>query len=147
MIRAATEEDLLTISLIEKRVFRFPWSKKQIKWELSSQHIASNYVMLLRDNIIGYIFTHKIDKDVQILNIAIDTAYQHKGYGERLLSYFMDQLDEDISIILEVRKSNFPAINLYLKFGFSELSIREKYYNDGEDAIVMKREFLTHGVV
>ncbi|SVA03798.1 uncharacterized protein METZ01_LOCUS56652, partial [marine metagenome] len=29
--------------------------------------------MLLRDNIIGYIFTHKIDKDVQILNIAIDT--------------------------------------------------------------------------
>ena len=147
MIRAATEEDLLTISLIEKRVFRFPWSKKQIKWELSSQHISSNYVMLLRDNIIGYIFTHKIDKDVQILNIAIDTAYQHKGYGERFLSYFMDQLDEDISIILEVRKSNFPAINLYLKFGFSELGIREKYYNDGEDAIVMKREFLTHGVV
>ena len=103
--------------------------------------------MLLRDNIIGYIFTHKIDKDVQILNIAIDIAYQHKGFGERFLSYFMDQLDEDISIILEVRKSNFPAINLYLKFGFSELGIREKYYNDGEDAIVMKREFLTHGVV
>ena len=103
--------------------------------------------MLLQDNIIGYIFTHKIDKDVQILNIAIDTAYQHKGHGNRLLSYFMDQLDEDISIILEVRKSNFPAINLYLKYGFSELGIREEYYNDGEDAIVMKREFLTHGVV
>ncbi len=103
--------------------------------------------MSLQGNIIGYIFTHKIDKDVQILNIAIDTAYQHKGYGERLLSYYMDQLDEDISIVLEVRKSNFPAINLYLKFGFSELGIREKYYNDGEDAIVMKMEFLTHGVV
>ena len=146
-MRPATEEDLSKITLIEKRVFRFPWSKDQIKWELRSQHVALNHVMLLEDNIIGYIFTHKIDKDVQILNIAIDTAYQHKGYGERFLSYFMDQLDEDISIILEVRKSNFPAINLYLKFGFSELSIREKYYNDGEDAIVMKREFLTHGVV
>ena len=59
----------------------------------------------------------------------------------------MDQLGEDISIILEVRKSNFSAINLYLKFGFSELGIREKYYYDGEDAIVMKKEFLTHGVV
>ena len=103
--------------------------------------------MLLDDNIIGYIFTHIIDKEVQILNFAIDTPYQHKGYGEEFFSYFLDQLDEDISIILEVRKSNFSAINLYLKFGFSELGIREKYYSDGEDAIVMKRKFLAYGVV
>ncbi len=147
MIRPATKNDLSKISLIENRVFRFPWSNDEIRWELRSQHVASNYVMLLEDNIIGYIFTHKIDKEVQILNFAIDTSYQHKGYGEEFFSYFMDQLDEDISIILEVRKSNFSAINLYLKFGFSELGIREKYYSDGEDAIVMKRKFLAHGVV
>ena len=147
MIRPATKNDLSKISLIENRVFRFPWSNDQIKWELRSQHVVSNYVMLLEDNIIGYIFTHKIDKEVQILNFAIDTSYQHKGYGEEFFSYFMDQLDEDISIILEVRKSNFSAINLYLKFGFSELGIREKYYSDGEDAIVMKRKFLAHGMV
>ena len=73
--------------------------------------------------------------------------HQHQGYGEKLLYHVMDKLDEYSSIFLEVRKSNFPAINLYLKFGFSELGIREKYYNDGEDAIIMKREFLTHGVV
>jgi ribosomal-protein-alanine N-acetyltransferase len=146
-MRPATEEDLSKITLIEKRVFRFPCSKDQIKWELSSQHVALNHVMLLEDNIIGYIFAHKIDKEVQILNFAIDISYQHKGYGEKFLLYFMDQLDEDISIILEVRKSNFPAINLYLKFGFSELGIREKYYSDGEDGIVMKRNFLAHAVV
>ena len=103
--------------------------------------------MLLEDNIIGYIFTHKIDKEVQILNFAIDTPYQHKGFGVEFFSYFLDQLDEDISIILEVRKSNFSAINLYLKFGFSELGIRENYYSDGEDAIVMKRKLLAHGMV
>ena len=147
MIRPATKNDLSKISLIENRVFRFPWSNDQIRWELRSQHVASNYVMLLEDNIIGYIFTHKIDKEVQILNFAIDTSYQHKGYGEEFFSYFMDQLDEDISIILEVRKSNFSAINLYLKFGFSELGIREKYYSDGEDAIVMIRKLLAHGMV
>jgi len=147
LIRPATKNDLSKISLIENRVFRCPWSNDQIRWELRSQHVASNYVMLLEDNIIGYIFTHKIDKEVQILNFAIDTSYQHKGYGEEFFSYFIDQLDEDISIILEVRKSNFSAINLYLKFGFSELGIREKYYSDGEDAIVMKRKFLAYGVV
>ena len=147
MIRHATKNDLSKIALIENRVFRCPWSNDQIRWELRSQHVASNYVMLLEDNIIGYIFTHKIDKEVQILNFAIDISYHHKGYGEEFFSYFIDQLDEDISIILEVRKSNFSAINLYLKFGFSELGIREKYYSDGEDAIVMKRRFLAHGLV
>ena len=147
MIRPATENDFSKITLIEKRVFRFPWSNNQIKWELRFQPNPSNYVMLLEDNIIGYIFTHRIDNEVQILNFAIDTPYQHKGYGEEFFSYFLGQLDEDISIILEVRKSNFSAINLYLKFGFSELGIREKYYSDGEDAIVMKRKFLAYGVV
>ena len=147
MIRPATENDFSKITLIEKRVFRFPWSNNQIKWELRFQPIASNYVMLLEDNIIGYIFTHRIDNEVQILNFAIDTPYQHKGYGEEFFSYFLGQLDEDISIILEVRKSNFSAINLYLKFGFSELGIREKYYSDGEDAIVMKRKLLAYGMV
>ena len=147
MIRPATENDFSIITLIEKRVFRFPWSNNQIKWELRFQPIASNYVMLLEDNIIGYIFTHRVDNEVQILNFAIDTPYQHKGYGEEFFSYFLGQLDEDISIILEVRKSNFSAINLYLKFGFLELGIREKYYSDGEDAIVMKRKLLAHGMV
>ena len=147
MIRPATENDFSKITLIEKRVFRFPWSNNQIKWELRFQPIASKYVMLLEDNIIGYIFTHRIDNEVQILNFAIDTPYQHKGYGEEFFSYFLGQLDEDISIILEVRKSNFSAINLYLKFGFSELGIREKYYSDGEDAIVMIRKLLAHGMV
>ena len=146
MIRPATENDFSKITLIEKRVFRFPWSNNQIKWELRFQPIASNYVMLLEDNIIGYIFTHRIDNEVQILNFAIDTPYQHKGYGEEFFSYFLGQLDEDISIILEVRKSNFSAINLYLKFGFSELGIREKYYSDGEDAIVTV-EALAQGMV
>ena len=41
--------------------------------------------MLGKDKIIGYIFTHIIDKDMQILNFAIDIAYQHQGYGEKLL--------------------------------------------------------------
>ena len=50
-MRPATEEDLSKITLIEKRVFRFPWSKDQIKWELSSQHVALNHVMLLEDNV------------------------------------------------------------------------------------------------
>ena len=147
MIRIATSNDLADILSIEKKVFKHPWSKEQLSWELNSQPAAENYVMLARGNMIGYLFSHVVDDDVQILNIAIDIPFQHKGYGEQFLSYFLDQFNTDISIHLEVRKSNFPAINLYLKFGFHETGTRKGYYADGEDAIIMQRYSLIHGLV
>ena len=124
-----------------------PESKEQLSWELKSQPSAENYVMIVRDNMVGYLFSHVVDDDVQILNIAIDIPFQHRGYGKQLLSYFLDQFNEDSSIHLEVRKSNFPAINLYLKFGFHETGTRKGYYADGEDAIIMRRYSLIHGLV
>ena len=118
MIRIATSNDLVDILSIEKKVFKHPWSKEQLDWELNAQPAAENYVMIAKGIMIGYLFSHIIDDDVQILNIAIDIPFQHEGYGKQLLSYFLDQFNIDSSIHLEVRKSNFPAINLYLKFGF-----------------------------
>ena len=147
MIRIATSNDLADILSIEKKVFKHPWSKEQLSRELNSQPAAENYVMIARGNMIGYLFSHVVDDDVQILNIAIDIPFQHKGYGEQLLSYFLDQFNTDSSIHLEVRKSNFPAINLYLKFGFHETGTRKGYYADGEDAIIMQRYSLIHGLV
>jgi len=147
LIRIATLNDLVDILSIEKKVFKHPWSKEQLSWELNSQPAAENYVMIARGNMIGYLFSHVVVDDVQILNIAIDIPFQHKGYGEQLLSYFLNQFNTDSSIHLEVRKSNFPAINLYLKFGFHETGTRKGYYSDGEDAIIMQRYSLIHGLV
>ena len=147
MIRIATLNDLADILSIEKKVFKHPWSKEQLNWELNSQPVTENHVMIARGNMIGYLFSHVVDDDVQILNIAINIPFQHKGYGEQLLSYFLDQFNTDSSIHLEVRKSNFPAINLYLKFGFHETGTRKGYYADGEDAIIMQRYSLIHGLV
>jgi ribosomal-protein-alanine N-acetyltransferase len=147
LIRIATLNDLADILSIEKKVFKHPWSKEQLSQELSSQPVAENHVMIAKSNMIGYIFSHVVDSDAQILNIAIDIPFQHKGYGEQLLSYFLDQFNGDSSIHLEVRKSNFPAINLYLKFWFHETGTRKGYYSDGEDAIIMQRNSLIHGLV
>ena len=41
---------------------------------------------------------------------------------------------------LEVRVSNAPAIGLYKKFGFAEAGVRPKYYENGEDALIMWRK-------
>ena len=41
---------------------------------------------------------------------------------------------------LEVRVSNITAIKLYEKFGFVTLGVRPKYYENGEDALIMWME-------
>jgi ribosomal-protein-alanine N-acetyltransferase len=44
-------------------------------------------------------------------------------------------------ITLEVRASNFPAQELYRRYGFRAVALRRGYYLDtGEDALVMMRE-------
>ena len=55
---------------------------------------------------------------------------------------FKDCREKELkTLFLEVRESNYPAINLYEKSGFKEVSRRKNYYKDGETAIVMKKEF------
>ena len=39
--------------------------------------------------------------------------------------------------LLEVRASNQPAMRLYASLGFEHVGLRKKYYQDGEDAVLM----------
>jgi ribosomal-protein-alanine N-acetyltransferase len=39
--------------------------------------------------------------------------------------------------MLEVRRSNAPAIALYRALGFLHDTVRRGYYQDGEDAVLM----------
>jgi len=41
---------------------------------------------------------------------------------------------------LEVRRSNRGARNMYESYGFAEIGVRPRYYEDGEDAVVMLLE-------
>ena len=43
-------------------------------------------------------------------------------------------------ILLEVRKSNIKAQKFYEKFGFKEIFVRPKYYKNGEDALILRKE-------
>ena len=50
-------------------------------------------------------------------------------------------------IAIEVNCENSPAIELYKKKGFKNYAVRKRYYPDGKDAILMKREFHWDGMV
>lgn len=44
------------------------------------------------------------------------------------------------TITLEVNEKNLPALNLYKKYGFYQIGLRKKYYNE-EDAILLEKSF------
>ena len=46
-------------------------------------------------------------------------------------------------LLLEVRRSNLPAIALYRGLGFFAMGVRRRYYPDDEDAIEMVLVFDT----
>ena len=65
-----------------------------------------------------------------------------KGIASSLLSniYSFCINNGIIKILLEVRKSNIIAQNLYEKQGFKKISERKKYYDNIEDAYIYEKE-------
>jgi ribosomal-protein-alanine N-acetyltransferase len=100
--------------------------------------------MTLDDQIIGYGVIMLSPGEAHILNICIDPEYQCKGLGRYLLRHLVKkshQTDIDM-LLLEVRRSNTSAQELYLSEGFHELGVRKAYYpaEDGrEDAIILAK--------
>ena len=146
-IRRATSKDLVSIQKMEGRIFNNPWSNKSIRNELKRGGNSLNLVAEMDQKIIGYFFAHLLDNEIHILNIAIDVTYQHQGYGKQFFKEILENYLQYGDVYLEVKQSNFPAINLYLNFGFEEIDIREAYYADGEDAVIMVKREKTYGLV
>ncbi len=86
-------------------------------------------------------FSYAVDT-ADIEDIVVDKEFLRQKVGERLINMALEQIKEDkiFKVLLEVRKSNLPAINLYKKNGFIIINERKKYYSDGEDALLMAKE-------
>ncbi|MFQ6678507.1 MAG: ribosomal protein S18-alanine N-acetyltransferase [Fidelibacterota bacterium] len=146
MIRQAEMGDLDSIVNIENRVFDEPWTRDQISYEL--KQLSGKMVNVIEKNdIIGYIMIQKVQNEAHILNIAIDIPYQCRGFGKKLLKYTLAELGKETDIFLEVRESNLQARKLYRDFNFEDIDLRERYYSDGENALVMHRGVETYGMV
>jgi ribosomal-protein-alanine N-acetyltransferase len=80
-------------------------------------------------------------KEVRILNLATHPASRRLGIAHSLLQFALDFAYQrgGIVYLLEVRKSNEAAFNLYQKAGFTVWRVQRKYYADtDEDALIMR---------
>ena len=76
------------------------------------------------------------------MQIAVTKDFRNKGIATQLLKEMEKSFPEEIddlveSVTLEVRVSNKPATDLYLKNGYKIVVVKSHYYKDGENAIFM----------
>ena len=133
------EENLEKILEIENKTSYNQWTKQMFLDEYNNT-FSSLKIAYFQNNIVGFIIYRIILDEAEIMNVVIDTPFRRKHFGKELLNNAItDFLNKNVkNIFLEVRKNNLIAINLYKEYGFSEYSVREKYYNN-EDAILMKK--------
>lgn len=139
-IRPMKASDAEIVIELERKIFSDAWSSTMVYDELDGDDFRRSYVMTLDEEIVGYAFLWIIQDEVHLNNFAIHPDFRRKGLGLKLISFIFDELYNKNFMFLEVRPSNKNAIGLYQKLGFREFRRRNKYYPDGEDAIVMQKK-------
>ncbi len=125
------------------------WSVDSYYRLINEDSLTSSFVAEVDDEsggtrIVGFVIFHITAGISEIYNIAVQAQHARLGVGRLLMSAAIETSRERnaTKVVLEVRKSNVPAINFYYGFNFHIVGERKNYYsNPLEDAYVM--EYLT----
>ncbi len=119
------------------------WSLKMFEDELIRPDRFS-YCVTDNGNVVSFINVLVCEgeqgKEFNILNIA--SKEKNKGYATQLIELVKDKAkSQNIkNVWLEVDDKNIPALNLYNKLGFKKIAVRKKYYQNGDDALILRCE-------
>ena len=142
VLRAATHADLDAIARIQAE------SPGASHWQPEDYLAFECQVACLQtsqkgsEQVAGFVVCRTISAGTnpgerEILNLAVDPVFRHRGVARRLLE---DQLDRgENSWFLEVRESNLAAIALYEAVGFCRMSVRKNYYGEPSEAGIVMR--------
>jgi len=147
MIQLANERHLDEILGIEKIVFTKPWSRKQLKSDLTLRTNAENWVYKKGHQIVGYILGWKIKDEYHLNNIAVHANFQRKHIGQSLIEHIIKHLkNQDVNrIYLEASWENIPAQKLYNSLNFNQEGMRMNYYDKGDHALLYYMDLVTNG--
>jgi ribosomal-protein-alanine N-acetyltransferase len=90
----------------------------------------------------GFVLARVAADEAEILTLAVVPDARRQGLGGALLSFAMAGAVARgaTEMFLEVSERNAPARALYAAAHFAEVGRRRRYYADGADALVLRRE-------
>jgi ribosomal-protein-alanine N-acetyltransferase len=144
-IRQAERADLLAVHRIEQEAFPQPWPFDAFEQSLD----RPGFLVAIRNppdpDVVGYVVADSVPNHGRPLghvkDIAVHADHRGQGIGTALLRRALGVLRTEgaASVKLEVRESNDDARSLYREQGFEHRRTVPRYYNDGENALVMVR--------
>ena len=114
--------------------------KYSLWFEIVKNFPKYNFVCKKDNEIVGYIlgcpnFLDEKPDEIILMSIAIEKEHRRKGIARSLIKLFLREVGKK-RCILQVRESN-KAISLYESLGFKSEGLHQKYYKDGENAVMM----------
>jgi [ribosomal protein S18]-alanine N-acetyltransferase len=141
VIEPLRRRHLADVMAIEQVSYPKPWTRNVFQSELELARRGERHYIVARSGavVIGYAGLMFVVGDAHVTNIAVAADHQRTGVATRLLAGLSwDAIGRGCeAMTLEVRVSNTGAQALYRRFGFAPAGVRQRYYENTEDAIVM----------
>ncbi|WP_150538694.1 ribosomal protein S18-alanine N-acetyltransferase [Actinobacillus vicugnae] len=141
MIDVIKPSDFDRLFDIEQAAHLVPWSKGTLLNNQGDKYL--NLKLTKQQQIVAFAICQTVLDEATLFNIAVEPAFQGKGYGKCLLLELIERLRNQgiLTLWLEVRESNLNAQKLYDSVGFNQVTIRKNYYPTAtggrENAVVM----------
>lgn len=139
---------LSQIAALERECFSTPWNEAMLEEELFVPQSSFIVAQRADGEVLGYAGLHVVLDEGYIANVAVRPDCRQQGIASALLDVFLrfSRANRLAFLTLEVRASNDPAIQLYMKHGFAQVGRRKNYYTKpDEDAILMTLDFAPAG--
>ena len=138
-LRRAGIIDMNSIVNIEKTSYEKPyWNESLLKYLFNESITDSAWIFEFKKKIIGFLIEQRCLDEISILNVAVDKKYQNNGFGKKIINEYLNLIPSKSVVFLEVNKNNFIARKIYTDLNFKEVDSRKNYYNNIEDALIMK---------
>ena len=143
----ASARDCAAIAVLHAASFRRGWSEQEVEGLLIDRHVLTHRAMS-GTQLAGFIMSRLVEDEAEILSVAVAGRERGRGVARRMLDLHMRRLAGlgARTIFLEVDEHNDPALRLYNRAGFREVSRRPNYYpgtgGNAAAALVLRRDLL-----
>lgn len=141
-IKPLTEAFAEKIAEVNEKFFPDGWDLNVLKSSFDSGRFFVFGAFNEKEDLVAYISYSVAADSADIEDVLVIPEERGKKISSSLVEYALKDLTEKgvTEVFLEVREKNQVARSLYEKFGFNIVSVRKKYYNDGENAVIYKKE-------
>jgi ribosomal-protein-alanine N-acetyltransferase len=138
--RAAPDDAPALAQIAAQSPFAAHWTAAAFAAEIAQSAAHIFKARNARGETAGFIACRLVPPHAELTNFAVAQIFLRRGAGAALLAYGLDFLRKNgaAELTLEVNINNMPAVALYKKFNFTQAAVRKKFYNNADDALLMK---------